>query len=173
MLLVIKGIPKPKQGDKSAIMKSKAGKQYVAHYKDKVVLAEENNFRAQIVNLLPPDYTPMRGLVFIKSLVLVFPVLKGFTKKQEQAIKDGCMLFKGSTPDLDNLEKLLFDSMKGVVFLDDNQVVSKTKITKIYGYTPMTIVELIEIPVAYEYNNYKIKDLLGQQFHDIVMNGVV
>ena len=44
-------------------------------------------------------------------------------------------------PDVDNLNKFLNDTLKGIVFEDDSQVVALNS-RKIYGETPKTVVNL-------------------------------
>ena len=46
-------------------------------------------------------------------------------------------------PDLDNLEKPLWDAMQGVFFQDDAQIIEKT-ITKVYSDNPRVEVFLYE-----------------------------
>lgn len=41
----------------------------------------------------------------------------------DKLLADLDLLYKATRPDLDNLEKLVIDSMNGLVFYDDNQVV--------------------------------------------------
>lgn len=51
-----------------------------------------------------------------------------------------------SKPDLDNLEKMLFDCMNGIVWKDDAQVVEVTKLKK-YSSSPGWYVTVVEVPV--------------------------
>ncbi len=49
-----------------------------------------------------------------------------------------------SRPDLDNLKKLILDSLKGIVYHDDSQIYHSVA-TKMYGDEPMVRIEVTEI----------------------------
>jgi Holliday junction resolvase RusA-like endonuclease len=52
-------------------------------------------------------------------------------------------VFKSTKPDLpDNLNKLVFDAMKGIVFTDDKLIVGIENCYKYYGLQPKTIIVL-------------------------------
>ena len=68
----------------------------------------------------------------------VFPYLKSFSKKKIQEIEElkAYAAYKTTKPDLDNLEKMLWDAMNGVVFADDSLICGKRNINKEYGRVP-------------------------------------
>ena len=47
-------------------------------------------------------------------------------------------------PDIDNFVKIIFDSLNGLAYKDDNQI-SKLEVKKLYGEQAKVIVELTEI----------------------------
>lgn len=63
-------------------------------------------------------------------------------KKQEQA-RVGAVL-PTTKPDADNVVKVIFDAINGVVWRDDSQVVELV-LTKVYGSTPGVSVQIEEI----------------------------
>jgi len=148
MILRILGIPKPKQGDSSGIITTKTGKQFVHHYQKTEVKNEANNLRAQIVQQLPEDFKPFSGLIRVNKLHFIFPVLKTMSKKQLELVKNGGLIYKGSRPDLDNLQKALWDAMNGVVFTDDKNIVEILDVKKYYGFRPMIIIDIGEITMT-------------------------
>ena len=65
------------------------------------------------------------------EIVAVFPVPASYSNKKRQACLMGD-IFPTKKPDIDNIAKLVLDSMNSVVFHDDVQVV-KLNLRKIYG----------------------------------------
>jgi len=149
MILIIKGIPKPKQSTVFGIKKKKDGTQFVGAYPDKKVEQELISIQGQIITQLPEGFEPFKGLVRINRLHFVFPLLKTFNKKQLEFIENGGAIYKGSRPDLDNLEKGLYDALNGIVFLDDKNIVEKIEVKKYYGRVPHTIIDIEEIKGDY------------------------
>lgn len=83
------------------------------------------------------------AFVRIKKLAYVFsyPQSINAIQKQYQAIHG--KLHKNTKPDLaDNLKKLLFDAMSGIVFYDDARIISEDGVEKYYDGEPRIIVSL-------------------------------
>lgn len=101
-------------------------------------------------------FTKFRGAIFITRMEFVFKVYSSATKKMLEDLKTGNMIyFKDTKPDLDNLEKLVWDAMQiekadkdvrnamtGLVYDNDAQIVSKNGIFKRWGLTPGVIIEM-------------------------------
>jgi len=145
MRFVVKGVPQAKQGDKSRIINKKDGTSFIHHYQPKKIDQYANNIRAQIVQQLPENFVPYSGLLRINKLHFIFPPLKGFNKKQMELLEKGTIIYKGNKPDLDNLEKAVYDAMQGIVFTDDKNIVEKVEVKKYYGLIPCIIIEIEEI----------------------------
>lgn len=144
--LVIYGIPQPKQSFRHRVIPTKSGKHIAIAYQTKEVKQNEDNLRSQIVNQLPEGFKPFSGAVGIEKLVYVFPPPKSLSKGELKMIELGFDVYKPTKPDLtDNLNKGLFDSMQGVVFINDSQVVRMRELKKIYGLTPRIEVVITEI----------------------------
>lgn len=84
---------------------------------------------------------PLRGAIRVK-VDFYMPIPKGWQKAKKQLAEEG-QIRPVSRPDLDNLEKALFDGMNGIAWVDDSQVVEVHK-AEWYG-EPRTEVELEEI----------------------------
>lgn len=68
---------------------------------------------------------------------------KGWSKKKrEMALR--LKSPKVGKPDCDNIEKLVFDSLNGIVFYDDSQLVS-TSVRKFYGETDSIRILISEV----------------------------
>ena len=57
------------------------------------------------------------------DVTFFFTIPKSYSKKRRDEM-DGT--FKSNRPDLDNLEKAVYDSMNGVLYVDDSQIVEHT-----------------------------------------------
>lgn len=79
------------------------------------------------------------------EILAIFPVPASYSKAKRQACLMGD-IFPTKKPDLDNIEKLACDSLNGVVFVDDAQVV-RVNSRKIYGEKPRLIITVSPIDV--------------------------
>jgi len=75
---------------------------------------------ATIWKLKYPREKPLTGPVLLR-FTAVFAIPKSFNAIQRQAAMDG-KLYATCKPDFDNLAKLLCDSLNGIAFADDAQV---------------------------------------------------
>lgn len=141
MRLIIYGEPKAKQSAKFA----KRGK-FIKSYQPKRVVNAEANIKMQILEQLPKDFELFTGNVVVDKLYYVFSPLKSFTKKKLELIESGKKVFKNTKPDLsDNLNKMLFDAMQGIVYDNDSRVVGMNKVMKFYGNRPRIEIEIREL----------------------------
>lgn len=141
MHLIIYGEPRAKQSAKFA----KIGK-FMKSYQPKSVVNAEANIKMQILEQLPKDFELFTGNVVVDKLYYVFSPLKSFTKKKMELIKSGKKVFKNTKPDLsDNLNKMLFDAMQGIIYDNDSRVVGMNKVMKFYGNRPRIEIEIREI----------------------------
>lgn len=82
---------------------------------------------------LPADWELMTGAVSV-SAVFAFAPPKSLSKSDTARISQGHTVYKTSRPDCDNLFKGLADSLNGVVWADDSQIV-QLNLTKTYSQT--------------------------------------
>jgi Holliday junction resolvase RusA-like endonuclease len=66
------------------------------------------------------------------------------TKKIQAQIQLGKKMYKTTKPDLDNLEKMLYDTMQNRVYINDSQICSRFS-EKIYGNVPGVNISLKHI----------------------------
>ena len=74
--------------------------------------------------------TPLAGPVRVR-IVCVFPRPRARKREHWHTVK----------PDVDNLVKLVLDSLNGIVYQDDKQV-ARLELIKVYGDTGITIVKV-------------------------------
>jgi Holliday junction resolvase RusA-like endonuclease len=74
------------------------------------------------------------------NVTAVYPIPKSATKATRAAIEQGNILPK-KKPDIDNVLKIVLDSMNGIAYKDDSQVVMVTG-RKLYGEEPKLIIEI-------------------------------
>lgn len=74
------------------------------------------------------------------EVTAVYPIPKSATKASHAAIQAGRILPKRK-PDIDNVLKVVLDSLNGIAYKDDSQVVMISG-KKIYGHEPKLIIEM-------------------------------
>lgn len=74
------------------------------------------------------------------ELTATLPMPKSWPKKRQVAAMAGTER-PAKKPDLDNIAKLVWDALNGIVYADDAQVV-RLKATKVYGATATTVVTI-------------------------------
>lgn len=74
------------------------------------------------------------------EVTAVYPIPKSATKASITAIQAGRILPKRK-PDIDNVLKVVLDSLNGIAYKDDSQVVMISG-KKIYGHEPKLIIEM-------------------------------
>lgn len=135
LTIIIPGTPVPKQ---SFLMGKNGGYQ-----PDKLLYAKKK-IQADIQVQLPKGFKIWDGPVRLTRLCFVYEYLKGHSKKEkEQYNVTGIPLFKTTRPDMvDNLKKLPFDCMSGLVYIDDAQICQESNISKYFGVEAFTLIEL-------------------------------
>lgn len=88
---------------------------------------------------------PFDGPVAI-DIVATMEIPRSWSKKKQELARTGGMRPTGK-PDCDNVLKLFADSMNGIVYRDDAQVVW-ARITKVYGDQPQTRCEISELALC-------------------------
>ena len=96
-----------------------------------------SDFEKQIALAYKNKYT---GLQFteddtlIMELLIKMPIPKSFTKKQkQQALAEE--IYPAKKPDVDNISKAVLDSVNGLCYPDDKQIISLSA-KKIYAEEP-------------------------------------
>lgn len=163
LLFRIEGIPCSKQSVRSTVATDRAGnatfslvpdthnpgklkkRHKITSFQDKETMNKELwlkwNFQAQKI----PGMTPLSGKLVINYLVYVFPLPKSLDKLKPE-IASGRIIFKPTKPDLpDNLNKAVFDAMKGIIIEDDSKIIAIRNTAKIYGLQPATHLHIIEL----------------------------
>ena len=76
-------------------------------------------------------------------IVAMYPIPKSMTKKKRQLIDEG-KLHPTKKPDLDNVAKIVLDSLNSIAYSDDSQIV-KLGVEKHYSENPRVEVTLYEV----------------------------
>lgn len=135
LTLHVLGEPIAKQGWKSRVAGT-PGRQFVQTYRSAQTKSAHNNLRAQLIAQLPEGFTPLAGPLIVHELVFAFPPLKSMPKGKQRELAAGRQYPKATKPDLDNLEKLLWDAAEGILYLNDSQICEKRQVRKVYGQQP-------------------------------------
>ncbi len=134
------GVPTPKQSFKYGTGIDKLGNPYVRKYQPSEIVTESKTIASQVIEQIPLTHKPWTGPIMIR-MQFVFPPTSGWSKKKLAELKDGKRFYKTTKPDVDNLQKLVFDAMQGRVYINDSQICNLF-VEKIYGQTPKTEISL-------------------------------
>jgi Holliday junction resolvase RusA-like endonuclease len=95
--------------------------------------------------LTGPVYSREKALVM--GGCFYFPFRKGDygTGRNQGRLKPSAPRYVIGTKDLDNLLKPLKDGLKGLVFVDDNQIVGYSSLWKMYSENPRTVIRIQEV----------------------------
>jgi Holliday junction resolvase RusA-like endonuclease len=141
--LVCKGIPSAKQSFRFSVRQSKEGKTFVQKYQSAKVKNNAYNMQWDIKDQIPKDFKLWTGPIIVQ-IQYIFPITSGFTKSKLEQLRVGKRFCKTTKPDLDNLDKAVFDAMQGLLFVNDSQICSRYS-EKIYGEVPMTKISIKHI----------------------------
>lgn len=78
------------------------------------------------------------------TITAYYKIPKSYTKKRVQAIREGLEL-PTKKPDADNVAKIILDSLNGVAYKDDSQIVNLTVVKKYTDGIERVMFELEEI----------------------------
>jgi Holliday junction resolvase RusA-like endonuclease len=137
--IVIKGEPIAKQSVRSAMLRNRAGNMFVQHYTDPKKKKAADYITLQIKAQLPRNFKMFTQYVHVVQNHMIFSCLKSFSKEKIKRIEAGEIIYKNTRPDIiDNLKKMIFDCMSGVVYKDDGIIISEDNVKKYYGIVPRT-----------------------------------
>lgn len=154
LVFEILGEPKSKQSMRTAVaMKNgepvikltKKGKKSIKlhTYQDKKTESNELWVKWNIAAQLPFGFDLFTGPILIRRLHYIFAFTKDAEKKSKQYTGP---IFKTTKPDVpDNLNKMVFDAMEGIVYKNDSQVIGIDNLRKYYGLQPKILLELEEL----------------------------
>jgi Holliday junction resolvase RusA-like endonuclease len=89
-----------------------------------------------------PDKKPLEGYIEA-NITAVFEIPKSYSKKKTKELLEGHNNYDHK-PDLDNIAKIILDSLNGIAYKDDAQI-TVLHINKEYGEQAKVIVEIKEI----------------------------
>ena len=103
-------------------------------------------------NLVKTEYRQQVGVKFPDDAMLdvrifaYYPIPKSVSKRKRQAMLDR-KIRPTKKPDWDNVGKVICDSLNGIAYRDDAQVVD-SMVRKFYGEDPKVVVTIEEIKTA-------------------------
>ena len=103
-------------------------------------------------NLVKTEYRQQVGVKFPDDAMLdvrifaYYPIPKSASKRKRQAMLDK-KIRPTKKPDWDNVGKVICDSLNGIAYRDDAQVVD-SMVRKFYGEDPKVVVTIEEIKTA-------------------------
>ncbi len=135
----IYGKPGSKQSVRSSIIEDKiTGKNKIHQYQEKKDVDNQNYLGFCIKGSLPFGWELWTGPIIVRQLIYHFYPPKALIEKARYNI-----IYVTTKPDLtDNLNKMLFDAMNNIVYVDDKQVVEINECKKVYDLEPKTILTL-------------------------------
>jgi len=102
----------------------------------------DNKLKIQkhVISQLPKPYRMLMREAYITRLHFVFKRPELMARQLDEQFNS--YIPKTTKPDIDNLVKQLFDSIKGIVIVDDNIVVHINDLGKFYGKEDMIILDI-------------------------------
>lgn len=149
-----------KKGEPIVFQNKRTGKDdvMIKSYQDAKITNTAKMLQLQILVQLKnhKGFTKFRDSIFVTRMEFIFKVSKNAPNYMMNDLKTGNKIyFKNTKPDLDNLEKMVWDSMQsekeekditnamtGLVYDNDAQIVSKNGIFKRWGIIPGVIIEM-------------------------------
>ncbi len=101
-------------------------------YKPKKIMDYQKYIVSLVSSQLPVGFEiiPAGSLIYIEQLHYIYAYPKAFSKKKKQQGK----IYKETKPDLqDNLNKAFLDALEGIVYEQDQNIVSINNLQKYYG----------------------------------------
>ena len=89
---------------------------------------------------------PATGPVIVRVLA-IFAIPPSWPEKLKRAAREGRVMHV-TDPDLDQIVKQVKDALKGIAYVDDNQVVGYPNSAKRYGYPERTEITIEPLPQA-------------------------
>lgn len=125
--ITVPGKPMGKQRPRAAMRGRHAG---VYTPKETIIY---NNLVVAMFKHTYPNAKPLEGEVrgFIKAF---YPIPLSTSKKRKQAMLDG-VIRPQVKPDLDNIEKIIYDALNGIAYTDDSHI-TQMAISKHYSDVP-------------------------------------
>jgi|AGTN01.2.fsa_nt_gi Holliday junction resolvase len=117
---------------------------------------------AKYENLVKLSYKQSSDYMFDKDIYIkakitaCFSIPQSISKKKRQQMLDGCIL-PCKTPDVDNIAKVILDSLNCVAYPDDKQIVVLT-VRKKYSDKPCVKVELSNYEPMFIYPSVQRKE---------------
>ena len=136
--VTVPGPPKALERNRTRIVNTKDGRQFVANYQPAKSRAEHSTIRsiaASIMGNRPPLDCPLE-----LRLVAYMPIPRSWSKR-DQAAALADRIRPSGKPDADNLLKMAEDGMTGVVWRDDS-LVTDTMLWKRYSDRPRLVIEV-------------------------------
>lgn len=109
-------------------------------YKDKQTSSYENLVRLSFISANPYYEMIDQNIPLKAKIKAYYYIPKSYTKKKRLEIEKG-LARPMKKPDLDNIAKIILDSLNGVAYIDDKQIV-ELEIKKYYSEQPRVEVEI-------------------------------
>lgn len=154
------GDPIPKQSFRQYVQRDKDGHVFVytnpktqkrdvimKGYQEAIITNTTEALSLQIRNQVSKKYIGFRPFfkdVHVRRCEFIFTAIGSLNKAETEALTTGeFIVFKETKPDLDNLQKLLWDAFEDSgVFTNDSRIASINGAFKRYGLVPGVIIEL-------------------------------
>lgn len=106
------------------------------------IIKKEKDIAIQAKKQLPKGFVPTKKPVEIKRVWFIFEPLKTLSKDQLLCVAKNILFPKNTKPDIDNLEKLLYDALQGIVYENDSLIYKKSNIIRLYGKNPRIEIDI-------------------------------
>jgi Holliday junction resolvase RusA-like endonuclease len=131
--IILLGEPMPKQSVRAYYCKRR---RKVIFHQDPKRSARKKDYQKQAILQLPKDFDMFTKKVYVEQFEVMYKANKTIqkSKKKMKFLEEGGIIEKITQPDLmDNLKKLPYDSLQGLVFKNDGLICREYDCSKVYG----------------------------------------
>jgi Holliday junction resolvase RusA-like endonuclease len=117
---------------------------YLSQYQPAIITNNVEHIQKQLIEIMKTNnIKKFEGPMIVENLAFVYSPLKSMPKKTIESIRTGNFIPRTTAPDLtDNLPKLLFDALEGILYDNDSKIFFIKNVVKCFGNNPGVFIQI-------------------------------